>query len=151
VIRRAGPEDADAIGRIFVRTRDLMPYLPRIPDEDRPRLGGWFVERHETWVAEEEGRIIGFVGIGTDLLDHLYVDPDWQNRGVGTALFDHAKHQRPAGFDFWVFQKNDVARRFYERHGCRLVELTDGTRNMEKEPDARYEWVPMSDPGSSGR
>ena len=41
-----------------------------------------------------------------------------------------------------MFQKNDGARRFYERHGFRLVELTDGGSNMEKEPDARYEWLP---------
>lgn len=150
MIRQATPEDAAEIGRVFVRARDLMVYLPRIPAEDRPRLGGWIVERHETWVAEEAGRIVGFAGLGAEMLDHLYVDPDWQGRGFGTLLLDHAKQQCPDGFQFWVFQKNDGARRFYERHGCRLVELTDGAGNMEKEPDARYDWRPTG-PGSSGR
>jgi ribosomal protein S18 acetylase RimI-like enzyme len=48
----------------------------------------------------------------------------------------------PDGLQLWVFQKNVGARRFYERHGFRLVELTDGAGNEENEPDARYEWRP---------
>ena len=55
---------------------------------------------------------------------------------------DKAKELRPAGFRLWVFQRNDGARRFYERHGLTLVELTDGAGNEEREPDARYDWRP---------
>ena len=40
----------------------------------------------------------------------------------------------------WTFQRNQRARRFYERRGFRLVLLTDGADNEEKEPDALYEW-----------
>jgi GNAT superfamily N-acetyltransferase len=109
------------------------------------------VERHETWVAEEDGRVIGFAQIGPDLLENLYVDPDAQGHSVGTALLDHVKQACSNGFEFWVFQKNEGARRFYERHGCRLVELRDGAGNTEKEPDARYEWRPRRDRESSGR
>jgi hypothetical protein len=32
------------------------------------------------------------------------------------------------------------ARRFYERRGFVLTEETDGSRNEEREPDARYVW-----------
>jgi len=150
VIRRATPEDAGAIGDIFVRTRDEMTYLPRLPDAHRPHLGGWIIQRHETWLDERNGAVAGFMSLGNDILDHLYVDPDWQNRGVGALLLEHAKRERPDGFQLWVFQENDGARRFYERHGCSLVKLTDGSRSMEKEPDALYEWMP-SRPGSTVR
>jgi GNAT superfamily N-acetyltransferase len=142
VIRRASPADADAVGRVFVRARDEMTYLPRIVDQHRPKLGGWIVERHEVWVAEEDGRIVGFAGLRPGLLEHLYVDPAEQNRGIGTSLLDHVKGLLPDGFELWVFQKNEAARRFYERHGARLVRLTDGADNMEREPDALYEWRP---------
>ena len=54
-----------------------------------------------------------------------------------------AKERRPNGFRLWVFQGNEGARRFYERQGLRLVELTDGSANEEREPDALYEWVPV--------
>jgi GNAT superfamily N-acetyltransferase len=140
VIRRATPDDARAIGAIFVRTRDEMSYLPRIPDEHRPLLGSWFVERYELWLEEADGSVAGFVGLDENLVSHLYVEPSAQGRGVGTALLDTAKRSRPDGLELWVFQKNDGARRFYERHGFRLVRLTSGADNMEKEPDALYEW-----------
>ena len=48
----------------------------------------------------------------------------------------------PGGFRLWVFQANAGARRFYERHGLRVVRLTDGAANEEKTPDALYEWLP---------
>ena len=92
--------------------------------------------------------MLGFLAIrrsrteGWEVLEKLYVDPEAQNRGVGTALLDQAKALRPDGLVLWVFQKNEGARRFYERHGFRLVKLTDGAENMEREPDALYEWQP---------
>jgi GNAT superfamily N-acetyltransferase len=141
MIRRANRDDAEAISLLFVRAKDEMTYIPRIPDDVRSKVGGWFLDRHEVWVAEEAGQVVGFIGLGDDMLEQIYVDPDAQNRGIGTELMDHAKRLRPARLQLWVFQKNEGARRFYERHGFRLVELTDGAGNMEKEPDARYEWT----------
>jgi GNAT superfamily N-acetyltransferase len=140
MIRRATLDDAPAISGLFVRARDEMTYLPRIPEHDRPLLGGWFLARAELWVAEEEGRIVGFAGVSGAELTHLYTDPPAQNRGVGTALLDHMKSLRSERLELWVFQKNDGARRFYERHGFQLVRLTNGAENMEQEPDALYEW-----------
>ena len=141
MIRRATSEDADAIGGLFVRARDLMPYLPRIPDGDRPKVGGWIVERHEVWVSDENG-VVGFAGLALGWLDHLYVDPALQSRGIGGALLDHSKALQPAGLQLWVFQKNEGARRFYERHGLELVQETNGRGNEEREPDAQYAWRP---------
>jgi ribosomal protein S18 acetylase RimI-like enzyme len=136
VIRRATLDDAPAISALFARARDEMAYLPRIPDDVRPRLGAMFLERTEIWVAEEDGHVIGFAGVADDELTHLYTDPPAQNRGIGTALLDHVKSLRPERLELWVFQHNQGARRFYERHGFRLVRLTDGAGNMEREPDA---------------
>jgi GNAT superfamily N-acetyltransferase len=142
MIRRATGDDASAIGELFVRARDEMTYLPRIPDDVRPRLGGLIAGRTEVWVAEDENGVIGFAGLTGNELTHLYTDPPAQNRGVGAALMDHAKSVRPERLELWVFQRNEGARRFYERHGFRLLKLTDGTGNMEQEPDALYEWRP---------
>jgi GNAT superfamily N-acetyltransferase len=141
VIRRATQADAAAVSRVFVRARDEMTYLPRIVDEHRPLLGGWFIDRDEIWVAQED-EIVGFFGLNGDELTHINVDPGFQGRGLGTLMLDRAKSLRPERLELWVFQKNDGARRFYERHGFRLVKLTDGAGNMEKEPDALYEWLP---------
>ena len=125
-----------------MRARDEMTYLPRIPDDVRPLLGDRFLASAELWVAQEDGRIVGFAGVSGSELTHLYTDPPAQNRGVGTALLEHVKSLRPEHVVLWVFQKNEGARRFYERHGFQLVRLTDGAANMEQEPDAFYEWHP---------
>lgn len=83
MIRRANPDDAPAISDVFVRARDEMTYLPRIPEHVRPQLGGWFLERAELWVFEEQGRVLGFAGVSGSELTHLYSDPPAQRRGVG--------------------------------------------------------------------
>jgi GNAT superfamily N-acetyltransferase len=94
-------------------------------------------------VAEEEGRVVGFAGVsGRAELTHLYIDPSAQNGGSGSALLDHAKNLRPERLELWVFQKNEGARRFYERHAFQLARLTDGAGKMEQEPDALYERRP---------
>ena len=75
-------------------------------------------------------------------LEQLYVDPAHHNKGAGTELLERVMREHGQGFQLWTFQANAGARRFYERHGFVLVELTDGTLNEEKTPDARYEWRP---------
>jgi GNAT superfamily N-acetyltransferase len=141
MIRRATTEDATEISRIYVAARDEMAYLPRIGADVRPQLGGWFLDRWPTWLAENDGRVVGFICLGGDVVEQLYVEPGEQSRGIGTALLELAKGQSPERLELWVFQQNDGARRFYERHGFRLVEQTDGAGNMEQTPDARYEWT----------
>ena len=143
-MRRAGPGDVDAIATLFRACRDRMAYLPRLeaPERVRAWIADVVLARTEVWVAEDGGEVVGFAALSDEMLDHLYVAPEAQGRGIGTRLLAQTKERRPAGFDLWVFQKNEGARRFYERHGLRLTELTDGGGNEENEPDARYEWRP---------
>jgi ribosomal protein S18 acetylase RimI-like enzyme len=143
VIRRAGAGDADAVAALFRRSFGTLTFLPTLhtPEEDRAHFARRIAEA-EVWVAEDGGHIAGFASLSGDVLSDLYVDPKTHGRGVGSALLDHAKARRPGGFTFWVFQRNENARRFYERRGCRVVELADGAGNEEREPDALYEWRP---------
>jgi GNAT superfamily N-acetyltransferase len=142
--RRAAAADADSVADIFLAAKGEMTYLPQLHMEEETR--GWMrdvvLRNFEAWVAEFEDRVIGFSALSDDLLEHLYVHPQEQSRGVGTALLELAKKRRPRGLRLWVFQKNLGARRFYERHGFTLVRLTDGEDNEEREPDALYEWRP---------
>ena len=126
-----------------------MPWLPDLhtPEDDRRYLREVVLPGMEVWVAEEaDGVVTVFMTLGTrdgvDFMEHLYVAPAHQRRGIGTALKERATERRPAGFRLWMFQRNSGARDFYEHHGFRLVELTDGSGNEEKEPDTLYEWAP---------
>jgi len=142
-VRPAAPEEADTIAEVLAASYRTLTFLPMLHgDEDYRVFVRGLLEKSEVWVAEDEGRIVGMSALSGDLLDQLYVHPDAQGRGAGSALLDKAKERRPDGFTLWVFQQNEPARRFYERRGFRLVKLTDGSENEEKTPDALYEWRP---------
>jgi GNAT superfamily N-acetyltransferase len=146
-VRPARPDEGDALARIIQRARTGWDFVPPVPDGALPVMAADLFEYNdEIWLAAEDGRLLGVMAIrrsrqeGWEVLERLYVDPEAQNRGVGGALLTKAKELRPDGFVLWVFQKNEGARRFYERHGFRLVKLTDGAQNSEREPDALYAW-----------
>jgi GNAT superfamily N-acetyltransferase len=146
-VRPARPGEGGALARIIQRARTGWDFVPPVPDEALPVMAADLFEYNdEIWLAAEDGELLGVMAIrrsrqeGWEVLERLYVDPEAQNRGVGSALLEKAKELRPDGFVLWVFQKNEGARRFYERHGFRLVKLTDGAQNMEREPDALYAW-----------
>ena len=143
-LRPVEPGDTEAVGDVFLAALAGMTYLPELYTEEETRafIRDLLLPHNEVWVADEGGRVIGFVGFGDDSVRHLWVLPEKQNRGVGTALLELAKERRPEGLQLWVFQRNVGARRFYEQHGFTLVKLTDGSRNEESEPDALYSWTP---------
>jgi GNAT superfamily N-acetyltransferase len=142
-LRQAREEDVPLLARMLRASYDAMAYIPRLhtPEEDAGYVGG-LMSGNEGWVAEEDGRILGFAVLASDELLQIHVEAEAQNQGIGSALFSHATERRPDGFTLWTFQKNEGARRFYERHGCRVAQLTDGAGNEEREPDVQYEWPP---------
>jgi len=147
VIRRATEQDVDAIVAIFEPSFATLDFLPQLHTHDE------HVAFFRGCIAEGEAYVLGdgFSILSGDRLSHLYVHPRAIGTGVGHALFEHAKTRRPDGFDFWVFQQNERARRFYEAHGATAVEFTDGAGNEEKTPDVRYAWRPRGHPESSAR
>ena len=143
-LRRAVETDAEAIAEVFLRARAEMRYLPRLHTDDETRVffRDVVMREQQVWVAEVARRVVGFLALGDAMIEHLYVAPGEQGRGVGGALLAQAKALRSGGFELWVFQDNRGARRFYERHGLVLLYETDGSDNEERVPDARYAWRP---------
>ena len=144
-LRRAAPEDAPALTDIHVRARrECMPYLPEnhTPQEILQWVREVLLTNEEVWVAEREGRVVGFLALSDDVLYHLYVYPELHGQGAGSELFGRVQELRPEGFRLWVFQRNTQAREFYEHRGMRVIELTDGSENEDREPDVLYEWKP---------
>ncbi len=142
-IRRAEANDMFETAALFSAAFRSMDFIPKLhSDEEDREFVEDFIAGGDTWLAILNGQIAGLACLEGKWLSHLYVHPAAQNRGVGTALLARVKTQRPDGFQLWAFQANTGARRFYERHGCVVAELTDGSRNEEKRPDVRYVWLP---------
>ena len=150
-MRPVEPTDTHAVGDVFLAAIAGMTYLPELYTEEETRtfIRDVLLPNNEVWVAEDGGRVIGFLGLWGDVVSHLWVHPDQQNQGVGTALLGLAMDRRPSGLRLRVFQQNAGARRLYERHGFTLVGLADGGGNQEGEPEALYEWRPGEPPKSA--
>jgi GNAT superfamily N-acetyltransferase len=149
VLRPATLDDLPAIAELHLAARhgagEAFP-PPVHPDEEaRAWVAGWDLASYDVWVAERGGVPAGYARWTATWLDDLYVHPDHQGHGVGTALFDLVASTRPRGFCLWVFESNTPARGFYRSHGCLELERTDGSANEEHAPDIRVAW-PGPDP-----
>ena len=71
----------------------------------------------------------------------MAVDPRYVGNSIGSALLEHAFRILPSPIRLYTFLPNAGARRFYERHGFRAIQLTDGQDNEERCPDVLYEFV----------
>jgi putative acetyltransferase len=140
-LRSATAADGPAIAQVLISARVRMTYLPLIHTdaEAAPFIAG-VLARSRVQVAEAEGKVVAFAAVSPGWLDHLYVLPDHQGAGIGTRLIAWAQETSPTGLDLWVFQRNTRAQALYERHGWRIVALTDGSDNEEKQPDAHMRW-----------
>jgi GNAT superfamily N-acetyltransferase len=115
-----------------------MPPALHTNEEDRAYVAGKLAEPDvEVWVAEADGEIVGYAQCTPTFLDGLYVTPERKGQGIGSLLLDVVDATHPDGYELWVFESNDGARRLYERRGLVVVERTDGAGNEEKAPDVR--------------
>ncbi len=148
-LRPATPADLPAVAEIHLAARrsagDAFPPGVHRDDDVRGWVAGWDLTSYDVWLATRGGHVAGYSRSTPTWLDDLYVHPDHQGSGVGTALFETVTAHHPDGFCLWVFESNAPARAFYRRHGCLELERTDGAGNEERAPDIRVAW-PGPDP-----
>jgi putative acetyltransferase len=83
-LRPAGATDAGAIVAIHrAARRAAMPYLPELHSEaeDRDWISGTVLPGATVWVAEIDGRPVGYLALIGSRLDQLCVAPGYQGRG----------------------------------------------------------------------
>ena len=161
-LRRAVPDDARGIATVHVQTwqeayRGLVP-APVLEHLNIGSREGFWREAvsgappdRRPWVAEAEGRAVGFVSCGMSRDDDassstgeiyaLYVCPGYWRMGTGRLLVEHAyRDLRAHGFlsaTAWVLAADHSARAFFERLGWRL----DGRTRTDTMADAGLEEV----------
>jgi N-acetylglutamate synthase-like GNAT family acetyltransferase len=95
------------------------PYMPT--DELEKEISDGVV----FWVAEQEGRLVGVMGIqdkgDVALVRHAYVAPTIQRSGVGTRLLRHVEglSKKPILIGTWA--SASWAIEFYQRNGFTVV------------------------------
>ena len=154
LLRQANSTDARGIAQVQVSSWQST-YLGMIPDSYLQSLN--VEQRAKSWVkicetpvlctqtivAEIDGKIVGFVGVGPSQESNesnfgeiyaIYVDPDNQNQGIGFDLLQQGTQFLVSeGFQsaiLWVLDENIQTRNWYESN--------DWKTNGKTKIDNRY-------------
>lgn len=83
----------------------------------------WYSTKLAEWTwtqgAFDADAIAGFIASNGQHVDQLFIDPDYQRSGVGSALLLRALDSAPGTTTLHVFEANQNARAFYAKHGFR--------------------------------
>ncbi|WKD85795.1 putative N-acetyltransferase YjaB [Polaribacter huanghezhanensis] len=79
-----------------------------------------YLPNSNTWVYEESGNILGFIAMLNNEIGGLFVDPNQQSKGIGTALVNHM-NQFHDTLEVEVFEENKIGKPFYEKHGFKVI------------------------------
>lgn len=129
-------QDFDAMAGL--RALAMRPSLERLgrydPERSRRRLQAGFVPEQMRWICLDNERV-GFYSLVKERtawrLDHLYLHPSTQGRGVGSAVMDHLL-ERTHGVPMLVTVLRDSeSNAFYRKHGF--------VQTGESEWDIEYE------------
>ncbi|EPM61813.1 GNAT family acetyltransferase [Pseudomonas syringae pv. actinidiae ICMP 19071] len=129
ILRTARPEDFEAL--VALRIEAMRESLERVGRFDPVRARERFRERFsapDTRYIEVADNRVGFVVVKALadglLLDHLYIKPDAQGQGVGSAVLRQVFAEADAAAStlrVGALKESD-SNRFYLRHGFQLVE-----------------------------
>lgn len=122
LIRRYEPRDLHAILEIWeAASRIAHAFMPeQFFEEERWHIPNTYLPNTETWVVEENGRVLGFTSLIGNELGALFVTPDEQGSGIGRALVGHARALHE-DLCVEVFAENKHAYRFYRTCGFKDV------------------------------
>jgi ribosomal protein S18 acetylase RimI-like enzyme len=105
------------------RSHRFEYFLPKLDDP------AWYI-----WVAELDGKIVGYTketrtGERTISKRGLFVDPDYQGRGIGSELFKTSLAVAKPGDTLYlsVIENNLKAQRLYEKYGFKVSGYAEGT------------------------
>ena len=127
-IRKASPKDAARLTQIALAAKAYWGYPASWMAlwQDVLMITPEFITTAEVYTAVLESEIIGFyslVGTGEKLtLNDLWVLPDAIGRGIGRALFEHARHcAETLGAATLEIEADPNAEGFYQHMGAHRI------------------------------
>ncbi len=130
IIRRYEENDFAAIERIHDSARKIELHLAGLDDAFLPLKIA--AEREDLFdypglfVAERDGKIVGFTACDEEELAWLYVEPALFRNGIGRALSMYAMEQFPGIGSIEALKGNEPARRLYEGLGFEVRGIIHG-------------------------
>ena len=88
--------------------------------KERKNIANQYLPNSETWIYEQDGKVVAFIAMLEDEVGGLFVGSDYQRSGIGKALIDYVRSSREF-LELNVFEENLIGRRFYEKNGFRKI------------------------------
>ncbi len=92
----------------------------------------------EVYVFEQAGEILGFLGLSGEHIEGIFVRRENQSQGIGKALLSYAKAKK-SRLTLAVYEKNNHARRFYQREGFLMEKSSIDSNTGEAELELFWE------------
>ncbi|UNK42878.1 N-acetyltransferase [Luteimonas sp. S4-F44] len=122
MIRTFAHDDMDAVLdlwlRASIRAHDFVP--PDVWQAQREAMRTQYLPAAEVHVFEHAATVAGFCALVEDRLAALFVAPERQGHGIGTALMRHAQRRRTS-LVLSVYASNAPSIAFYRARGFSIV------------------------------
>ena len=118
MIRKHQESDLQDILNIWYQASTLAhPFLDdAFVEKVKKDMRELYIPGSETWVYEENGVIIGFIGMMENEIGGLFVLPNHHSKGVGRQLVDFISELHEE-LEVEVFKENKIGRAFYDKYG----------------------------------
>ena len=142
------PAAAEDMEPVFALCKNLIEQYENLEHIDLPKVLRWVRRKIETCIGEytviyAENQKAGYYHFcknedGLYEIDDLYIFPEFQNRGIGTAVIKRCCASVQVPVVLYVFVRNTGAVALYERLGFKVVETVHGSRCiMRRENDQK--------------
>ncbi len=89
--------------------------------QERKNVRQVYLPNTETWVAEIDNKVIGFIALMGNEVGAIFLQPCYHSKGIGKALMDKAQELH-GNLEVEVFKVNRIGRHFYSKYGFEFVE-----------------------------
>ena len=133
MIRKFENTDIDDVMQIWQNENiQAHNFIPKEYWESNYEYVKKLLPKSEIYVYIENDKIKGFIGINENYIEGIFVNSNYQNKGIGTALLNKAKEEKEE-LTLNVYEKNRKAIKFYEKNSFKIVKEAVNKETNEKE------------------
>ena len=85
-------------------------------NQERYNIPHVYLPHADTWVADHQGSVVGFIALIGNEVGAIFVQPEYQGIGIGWALINKAQDLH-GDLEVEVFKENPIGPAFYARYG----------------------------------
>ncbi|MCW9030182.1 MAG: GNAT family N-acetyltransferase [Gammaproteobacteria bacterium] len=125
IIRKYKETDLDAVLSSWeLATRLAHEFMTdEFIAQERKNVAEIYLPNTDTWVAEIDGEVKGFISLIGNEVGAIFLKPDYHGQGIGKALMDKAQ-ELLENLEVEVFRQNTIGRNFYSKYGFEQIKET---------------------------